>query len=589
MSFLRRHPLLVALVAAILLFIPSSQLPFVTDDFTHLTMIEDKLGIRDVIPGLSARHDPLGMFNLFGFFDGNSEVTSAYISQGFMPWWTYPEVRLNFWRPLTSYLEMLDYQLWGRHPLGFYLHSLLWYLALIALVSTLYHRSLGAVAGFSLLLFAIDDAHWMPVGWIANRNAVIAATCAVAGLVAHIRWREERWRPGLPLSLVGYALGLAGGETALGVVIYLICYEFFAAHGSRGERVRALVPAGILCLTWAIFYKFHHFGASGSGMYLDPVGELPGYLLAAPARFLLLVASLFGGPPSQAMVVAKSLIPLGLVWGVSSLALCVYFGKRILPTLDPETLRALRWWVPGALLSMIPVLATFPMDRLLLVPSIGAMPVIALVGRWCWEGARAGNRMQAAFVALMVLFHGIVPAITWTAMPMFFGSQEATLNTLYTTTFTPERAAETDTLVLNASDMLVNMYFPMKTYYDDKPMPSIWQVLSPAPHPHRVTRVDEKTFELEVLEGGTDDNMVWQLYRAASKPFLKGERVRVGSYEIEVLTVGARGVSQLRVTSPEPLENIRIVSWLEGTLKPITLPAPGQSLDLPWTPGPMGM
>ena len=46
-------------------------------------------------------------------------------------------------------------------------------------------------------------------------------------------------------------------------------------------------------------------------------------------------------------------------------------SRRLWPHLEPAEKRALSWLVPGALLSLLPVLATFPMDRLLVLPSIG--------------------------------------------------------------------------------------------------------------------------------------------------------------------------------------------------------------------------
>ena len=86
----------------------------------------------------------------------------------------------------------------------------------------------------ALFLFAVDESHLFAALWLANRNALVAAVPVLFGLCAHLRWREDGWRWGLPLSLGGYVVGLLGGETALGALAYLA-----ASRGIRRAR-----PAG---------------------------------------------------------------------------------------------------------------------------------------------------------------------------------------------------------------------------------------------------------------------------------------------------------------------------------------------------------
>src|SRR5262249_42881788 len=140
------------------------------------------------------------------------------VQRGPYPWWTLPELKLAFWRPLSSALETLDHHLFGRNAVGYHVHSVVWYLALVAICGALLRRALqGALGVLALLLFAVDDAHILPAGWIANRNALVAVAPALAGLWAHLEWREAGRAWARPLSLVGLALGLTGGEAALGV------------------------------------------------------------------------------------------------------------------------------------------------------------------------------------------------------------------------------------------------------------------------------------------------------------------------------------------------------------------------------------
>ena len=70
-----------------------------------------------------------------------------------------------------------------------HVHSLLWFVLLLFLVTKFYRRILGPtwLAGLAVLLFAVEDGHGSPVGWICNRNILIAASFGIGCLIAHDR------------------------------------------------------------------------------------------------------------------------------------------------------------------------------------------------------------------------------------------------------------------------------------------------------------------------------------------------------------------------------------------------------------------
>src|SRR5690606_22597983 len=138
------------------------------------------------------------------------------------------EMRVGFFRPLSSALIHLDLAAFGDRVVLWHLHSIAWYLALLALVLALYRRVLPpGAAELAVLFFAVDDAHSIPVGWLANRNSLVAAVPALAGLLLHLEWRERGFKPGAPLSALAYAVALLGGESALGALAYVGAYELF--------------------------------------------------------------------------------------------------------------------------------------------------------------------------------------------------------------------------------------------------------------------------------------------------------------------------------------------------------------------------
>src|SRR6185436_13829292 len=111
-----------------------------------------------------------------------------------------------------------------------------------------------------LLLFVIDDGHWQALGWLSGRHGLVALAPALLGVAAHLRWREDGWRWGLPLSLVGYAVGLLGGEMALQALAYVAAYELLHKD-SLWQRIKSLAPAAVLVFLYLLLYRSLGYGA----------------------------------------------------------------------------------------------------------------------------------------------------------------------------------------------------------------------------------------------------------------------------------------------------------------------------------------
>ncbi|MCP4808085.1 MAG: hypothetical protein GY884_22300 [Proteobacteria bacterium] len=193
------------------------------DDWFHLSAIDTWLGVGERMPRYFEQfRDPWGTPNVFAFFHGDN---AQWVESGMVPWWLDPALDIRFLRPLSTLTHVIDHQLFGTWAVGPHAHGILWYVASVVVVGLFLREVLPErIAWISTLLFALDDAHWYAALWIANRNALVALVPALLGLVAHIRWRRG-WRPGLPLSVLGLALGLAGGEPALGVFALLLAYQ----------------------------------------------------------------------------------------------------------------------------------------------------------------------------------------------------------------------------------------------------------------------------------------------------------------------------------------------------------------------------
>ena len=54
--------------------------------------------------------------NLFNYIDGNVGATYGLKDFGTVPWFTLPDYKVSFWRPLTSFTHWVDYHYFPNSP-----------------------------------------------------------------------------------------------------------------------------------------------------------------------------------------------------------------------------------------------------------------------------------------------------------------------------------------------------------------------------------------------------------------------------------------------------------------------------------------
>jgi hypothetical protein len=316
--------------------------------------------------------------DLFRFASGDPGDNHALMAQGSMlPWYSDPALKITFYRPLSSLTHRLDFVAWPRQPELMYVQSLAWLGALLVLVWRLYRRLElePSVAAFAAWLYALNDANGSVVAWLSNRNALVSATFAVAALLAHHRWRRERHAPSRLFAPLWLALGLFAGELGASAWAYLLAYALVFEPGPVLQRLRSLSAPFVTTLGWAACYLGSGAGTRASGVYLHPLGDLPAFAAALPQRALVLLGAAFGPFPADLSFLGPA--PLLPLWPLAAALVVVSFAWLIRPELrrDPSA----RFWAIGIALGVVPVAASFPSDRLLLLVNVGAMALVARV------------------------------------------------------------------------------------------------------------------------------------------------------------------------------------------------------------------
>ena len=228
---------------AIVLALPALSVGWMLDDYYHRAILLEVPRFRELLG------PPAEMFR---FFRGDPARMGRLMDLGLFPWWTDPYIKAEFLQALTILTHRLDYVLWPDSPVLMHAQSLFWLGAAVAAAAAFYQRIMGPtwVAAVAALLFAVDDARGTPVGFLANRNVLIAATFGFLALNFHDRFRRDRSRPAALLAPLLLVAALFTKEEGLGTCAYLAAYALFVDRAGWWRGCLALLPYAAVVLAW---------------------------------------------------------------------------------------------------------------------------------------------------------------------------------------------------------------------------------------------------------------------------------------------------------------------------------------------------
>lgn len=572
-GWVRRWGAAACIGLALVLLAPCITTGFVADDLVHKAMLSGAPGM----PAL-ARH-PL---DLFRFASGDPTAARALVDSGVFPWWTEPNVRLSFFRPLASFTHWLDYRLWPDSALAMHLHSLLWYALLLTVVAALYRRFArpGSAAVLPLLLFAIDDAHAPAVGWIANRNALIALTLSLPALALHDRARREGGRSARPLAALVLLAGLCAGEAALVTLAYLVAYAVFLDRGRWTARLGALWPYAAVMVGWRAACAALGYGVSGSGLYVDPITAPLAFARATFERLPVLVLGELALPWADLWEVYPLAVPVlrPLVF-LLALAVTAGFFAVAWPLLR-ESGRA-RFWALGSVLALLPTCATFPHDRLLLGAGIGAMAVVAELLLPVVVEFRGAWRRRAVYALGVV--HIVLAALLSPIRASHVGDLSRPLKTAADTLAAVPDVARRSVVLVNPPIDPFAAYLPVYLEADGRPRPQRLLWLATGVSELTLTVIDERTVRVHAKDGFLSSSSQCLLRDPRRSPAL-GEHIELSLARIQVVRLTAdRRPMEIDVEFREPIRSDELVwmQWDGAGYAPFAVPSQGASTVVP--------
>ncbi len=571
----RYLPCILALIA-MALALPCLWTGLLTDDYVH-RMILQRLPLA-----LEYFRSPLSMFV---FLDGNPERTREFIEAGIVPWWTIETVRLAFWRPLSAVTYWLDYRLWPNCFPLMHLHSMVWFGAVAALATVLYRRLMGAgcVAGLAGLLYAIDDAHAMPVTWLANRHALLAVFWGLLAILVHDRWRRDGKRAAAFFAPVFLLLGLLSNEGAIAVCAYLFAYAVFVDRGRWLSRALTLVPYGVVVVGWRVLYSSLGYGASGSAGYVDPLGSPLRFAEALWVRGPLLFLGQWALPPSDLFLLWPP--PVRFVISGAALFLLIVLLGVLMPLLRRDAVA--RFWCLGTMLALVPCCSSYPTDGILLFVGIGAMGLLAQFIGAMRTGTLSSPNPSAlrsftrplyiVFIIVHLIFAPLFLPLKICAAAAIGGPITACIDNAPLN----ESVADQSVIIANAPNCYYATYLHVMRALKGEPRPARVRHLGPNnifSVPTRLTRTDARTILVEP-EGG----FPMLLFRDKDHPLAVGQKIELTAMSAEVMTLTVEGWPlEVRYRFDVPLEDPSLV-WLEFQGRRCALftpPAVGESAVL---------
>lgn len=566
-----------ALGLALLLTAPSLWVGLQLDDYFHWGLVTQQNPVLHT-------NSPASPYGLFSFLDGDPGRVLDLTNLGLLPWWTNPEVKYAFWRPLTEFTHGLDYGFWPQLPWLMHVHSLIYFALLLWAVFQLFAvmqeepgREQNGALRWMVFLFALSYTHGVPAGWLANRNALLAGIFLVLTLYCHHQWRvQERGILDLRAVLL-FVAGLLCGEMAVSTGCYIVAYVLFLDRGKWLDRLASLLPYVLAGLIWLGVRAMLGYGASGSGHYIDPLTSPALFLQVLAQRGLDLLAGLFFAVPPE---LGSQLLPdgRGIVY-VALFAIVVALGW---PLLRQD--RHARFWLAGALLCLLPVASTVPHSRLLLAASIGGA---GFLGLWLQAWRQRQLAQRAGVRPLVALLAGLLIALNLGLSTLLLPVEAVAMRLIGDSMVNsgarnwqlPDHANGTTPILLNPPLSSAGGYINGVRAYNGLPVAAKTWLLASGGNPLTLTVISSRAFDL-ASDKGLFEPVSEGLLRDPKNPFAEGDSVRLSGMIITVMEAKNGVPTRARYQFAQPLDSIayRFYHWSKGRVRDCALPAKGQSL-----------
>jgi hypothetical protein len=257
--------------------------------------------------------------------------------------------------------------------------------------------------------------------------------------------------------------------------------------------------------------------------------------------------------------------------------------------------RVARFWCTGALLSLVPISAVTPQDRLLLFVGLGSWGLLArLAGALAAATlplSRLARRALGAAAVLLVAVHLVAsPVMTFSMLGVQRRASAKMFRAIDSVPSDPAIATQ-ELVLLNPPDQVYGTAaLPIVKWLDGKPAPKRVRALANGGTAMEISRVDATTLRID-LDRGLFPTPFSRYHRSPELRFREGDRVELDELTVEVLRLDPRGdpIALLyRFETALDHPSLRWMVWDGGRYVAWIPPPPGASTRLDAEPGLFG-
>jgi hypothetical protein len=414
-------------------------------------------------------------------------------------------------------------------------------------------------------MFAVNEANAHSLSMIASRNTLLYAAFGLLSLLCHHVYRASpsTWRRSL--GALAFALSLLSGEGGVATLGYLIAYATCLDDRPRALRIRSLLPYAVLLVLWGSAYVALDYGAGSGAFFRDPTGDPLGTLGAGIADLPIWIASQLSFGFATAGVAAPPALVRLIALPIALALLLVLW-----PTLRER--RLARGLALGSLLSLAPLMATWPQDRLLVMASFGAF---ALLACFFEHAANSPARSQRVARRVLIAVHLVIAPLAFIPSYLAVASVTRAENKVDAVLGADPSASEV--IIVRAPTVGTLGYTLTRRLSERRPVPRRSYELYAAGSSVSLTRVDPRTLELAPVAGYCSTRPEC-IVTDLSVPFRVGQRIELPGMQVEIRELTERGTpARVRFRFSSPLEDParRWLVWTARGIEPFSPPAIG--------------
>lgn len=143
--------------------------------------------------------------------------------------WSFTDMKVDYWHPLTWLSHALDIQLYGLNAAGHHMTNVILHITNAVLLFLLLKRMTGALwrSAFIAAVFALHPLNVESVAWAAERKSVLSVLFFILTIRAYVDYAEHPSAGRYVITLLLFALGLMSKPVLVTLPFILLLLDYW--------------------------------------------------------------------------------------------------------------------------------------------------------------------------------------------------------------------------------------------------------------------------------------------------------------------------------------------------------------------------